>query len=107
MADVTLTINVNTAALEERIAAVMGTAGVGRSCDELEQLYRFLRGALPYTEAARAFSDQLTGIERARVKGHIRVNKVFRGMANALQLNAMSMCPRDTGALKASIIGRQ
>ena len=105
MADVTLAINVDTAGLEDAIMASLGMAGVGRSCDELERLYQFLRGMLPGSDAARAFDDQLSRLERTRVKGRIRMNRMMGGFAKSIQARAMAMTPLDTGALRASILG--
>ena len=103
MSDVTINLNINAARLEDAIMASIGTAGVGRSCDELERLYQFLRGMLSGADAARAFDDQLSKLERTRVMGRVRMNRTLGGIGKALLAHAMAMIPLDTGELKRSI----
>ena len=107
MPDVTINLNIDAARLEKAIWASLGTAGVGRSCEELERLYQFLRSTLPDRDAARAFDGQLSRLERLRVKGRIRMNWMTDGMVESILARAMAMMPLDTGALKSSITGQR
>lgn len=103
MPNITVNFSVDATRLEDALRAVLVATGAGRSCDELERLYEFLRGWMSSPDAALAFDNQLSSLERARVKSRVRLNRFVDSTAASIMFRAMAMTPLDTGALRASI----